>query len=86
MEKIWVIGPLIIAVSTIFKLWTKIGRLIATTISKIAIILLFYLVFTPISILLKLLRIDFLNKIFDSKTNTYWISRTQQPQTMKNQF
>lgn len=86
MEKLWGIGPLIIMFSTIFKFWTKITRFVAAMISKIAIILLFYVVFTPISFLLKLLRKDLLNKKADSTAITYWISRTQQPQTMKNQF
>ena len=72
--------------STFYRIWTKIGEFIGGVISKIMLFLLFYLVFTPISFILRALGNDPLNKRLDKTQNSYWITREKQPESMKNQF
>lgn len=46
----------------------------------------FYLVFTPVSLTLKILNKDLLNKKIDKKIDSYLITREIQPTSLKNQF
>ena len=69
-----------------YKIWIKFGEFIGNYISKIVLFILYFAVFTPISLLLKLLGKDLLNKKIDKNTATYWIDRDEQPQSMKYQF
>lgn len=69
-----------------YNLWTKIGDFIGGIISKIIMFILYFGLFTPISIVLKLLGKDLLDKKVEKSRNSYWIERKTQPQSMKNQF
>lgn len=69
-----------------FMLWMQVGNFIGKTISKIVLLFLFYLIFTPISIFLKIFGKDLLKKRIDKNINSYWIKRVKQPESMKNQF
>jgi hypothetical protein len=69
-----------------YNLWTKIGDVIGGIISKIIMFILYFGLFTPISIVLKLLGKDLLDKKVEKSRNSYWIERKTQPQSMKNQF
>lgn len=66
--------------------WIKFGNLVGKINSKIIIIVLFYAVFLPIGIILKILRKDLLRKRIDKLSPSYFIDRVTQPQNMKNQF
>jgi hypothetical protein len=46
-------------------------------VSIISLIIVFYLIFTPIGILLKLFGKDPLNQSIDKKASSYWIKRKQ---------
>tara|TARA_B100001758_G_C18172904_1_gene485280 strand:+ start:300 stop:689 length:390 start_codon:yes stop_codon:yes gene_type:complete len=70
----------------IYFFWIKIGDLIGGVISKVILFILFFLVFTPISFFLRILGKDFLNKKIIKNQSSYWIERTSQPESMKNQF
>jgi hypothetical protein len=48
--------------------------------------MLYFGFFTPISLVLKLLGKDLLNKKIDKSQESYWVERKTQPQSMKNQF
>jgi hypothetical protein len=72
--------------SGFYKVWTKIGEFIGGIISKIIMFILYFGLFTPVSIFLKILGKDLLNKKIDKSKNSYWIERESQPQSMKNQF
>ncbi len=72
--------------SRFYPLWIKFGNYMGKINSKIIIFILFYLVFLPIGIILKLLRKDLLRKKLDKSLNSYFIDRTIQPNNMKNQF
>ncbi len=72
--------------SRFYPLWIKFGNYIGAINSKIIIFILFYLVFLPIGIILKLFRKDLLRKKLDKSLNSYFIDRKIQPNNMKNQF
>ena len=83
----FIVGSLIPGLlSRFYKVWVKFGELIGGVISKIILIILFYGLFTPISIILKILHKDLLHKKLDKKCQSYWINRTLQPGSLKKQF
>lgn len=48
---------------------------ISRAISVTSLIIAFYLIFTPIAILLRLFRRDLLNEKIDKRASSYWIKR-----------
>lgn len=72
--------------STFYNVWIKIGEFMGNIISKVIIVILFYGIFTPIALILKLLGKDLLGKKLDQKSTSYWIKRESQPGSLKNQF
>ena len=71
------------------RLWTKIGLLLNKLVSPVVTALLFYLVFTPTALLLRLSGQDPLRLRLDKKARTYWIPREHPgpaPETMSNPF
>tara|TARA_X000000368_G_C22576364_1_gene513039 strand:- start:9 stop:398 length:390 start_codon:yes stop_codon:yes gene_type:complete len=67
------------------KLWFKFGLLLGKIISPFIMGMIFFVVVTPIAILMRLLRKDLLNLKFN-KNNTYWIKKSGPKSKMKNQF
>ena len=67
------------------KLWFKFGILLGKIISPLVMGIIFFLVVTPIGILMKLLKKDLLNLRFNNK-ETYWIEKNEPKSKMKNQF
>ena len=67
------------------KIWFKFGLFLGKIISPIVMGIIFFLVVTPIAILMKLLQKDLLNLKFN-KNNTYWIEKSGPKSKMKNQF
>ena len=67
------------------KLWFKFGLLLGKIISPFVMGIIFFVVVTPIAILMRLLRKDLLNLKFN-KNNSYWIEKTVPKSKMKNQF
>ena len=67
------------------KLWFKFGLLLGKIISPFVMGIIFFVVVTPIAILMRLLRKDLLNLKFN-KNNSYWIQKTGPKSKMKNQF
>jgi len=76
--------PLIL--SSFYKIWVRFGEVIGGVISKVIMMILFYVMFTPISFVLKLLGKDLLNKKIDKNASTYWVTRETQPGSLKNQY
>ena len=68
------------------KLWFSFGIILGAVISPIVMCLVFFLVLTPIGILVKILRKDLLLIKYDKTKKTYWIKRTNVAGTMKRQF
>ena len=67
------------------KLWFKFGILLGKIISPIIMGIIFFLVVTPIGLLMRLLKKDVLNLSFNDN-KTYWIEKNGPKSKMKNQF
>ena len=67
------------------KLWFKIGLILGRFISPIVIGIIFFLVVTPIAIIMKILGKDILG-IKKNNKKTYWVNKTGPKSKMKNQF
>ena len=67
------------------KLWFKFGLLLGKIISPIVMGIVFFLVVTPISLIMKLLGKDLLNLKYNNE-KSYWIEKTGPKSKMKNQF
>ena len=67
------------------KVWFKIGILLGNIISPIIMGIIFFLVVTPTSLIMKILGKDLLNLKKNTK-NSYWIEKKNQNSRMKNQF
>ena len=67
------------------KLWFKFGLFLGKIISPFVMGIIFFVVVTPIAILMRLLRKDLLNLKFN-KNGSYWIQKSGSKSKMKNQF
>ena len=67
------------------KLWFKFGLLLGKIISPIIMVIIFFVVVTPIGIFMRLIKKDLLNLKFN-KSETYWIKKSGTKSKMKNQF
>ena len=67
------------------KIWFKIGIFLGKIISPIVMGIIFFLVITPIGLILRIFRKDVLKLKFSSD-KSYWIDKDSLKSTMKNQF
>ena len=67
------------------KLWFKFGITLGNIVSPIVMGLVFFLVVTPTSLLMKIFCKDILN-LKKNKTKSYWIEKTGPKSKMKDQF
>ena len=68
------------------KLWFKFGILLGSIVSPLIMGIVYFLVVTPIGILMRILGKDLLKTSKVKNTSTYWIKRDKQLSTMKKQF
>ena len=68
------------------KLWFKLGIFLGNLISPIVMGIIFFLVVTPIGIIMQILGKDLLKIKFSKKKKSYWIIRKDFANTMKRQF
>jgi len=66
-------------------LWFKFGILLGKVISPFIMGIIFFIIVTPIGIIMKILKKDLLNLKFNNK-KTYWIEKNGPKSKMKNQF
>ena len=71
--------------SPLNKLWYKFGILLGKIFSPIIMGIIFYLVVTPIGLIMRLIGKDVLNLKYQKK-KTYWIEKDGIKSKMKNQF
>ena len=64
-----------ILLKPIQKIWMSLAILIGWFLTRVILIILFFLVVTPIGILAKIFRKQFLDIKFDRNTDSYWIRR-----------
>ena len=67
------------------QVWFKFGVLLSKIISPIVMGAIFFLVVTPIGLLMKIFKKDLLNLKLN-KDKSYWIKKTDSYSNMKNQF
>ena len=67
------------------KAWFKFGIFLGKIISPLIMGIIFFLVVTPIGLLMKMLKKDLLNLKFN-KHKSYWIEKSEPKSKMKNQF
>ncbi len=67
------------------RLWFKFGLLLGKFISPLIMGIIFFVVVTPIGIIMRLLKKDLLNLEYNKK-ESYWIVKTGPKSKMKNQF
>ena len=67
------------------KIWFKFGILLGKIISPLIMSIIFFLVVTPIGLIMRMIKKDLLNIKF-TNNDTYWIEKTDPKSKMKNQF
>ena len=67
------------------KIWFKFGIFLGNIISPIIMAIVFFLIVTPIGLIMRVLRKDPLNLKFNTK-KSYWIEKKGPKSKMKNQF
>jgi hypothetical protein len=75
--------------SALNRQWMKLGLLLGKIVSPVALGVLFYVVLTPIGLLVRAFGKDPLRLKFDPAADSYWQSRTPPgppPDSMTNQF
>jgi len=65
--------------------WIKFGEMLGRIIAPIVMALIFFLILTPSSLIIRLFRKDLLKLKF-SEDNSYWIKREKNITTMDKQF
>lgn len=71
------------------RLWMKLGLLLFKIVNPVVMALMFFVVVTPIGLLLRICKKDILRRKIDRGASSYWIAREPPgpaPDTMKNQF
>ena len=68
------------------KSWFIFGVILGKIISPIIMGIIFFLVVTPIGLIMKVLGKDLLRLKYNKKDNTYWIEKNGPKSKMKNQF
>ena len=72
--------------SPLNKIWFKFGILLGKIVSPIIMGIIFFLVVTPIGLLMRLFGKDVLNLKLNKKKSSYWIEKVGPKSKMKNQF
>tara|TARA_B100000700_G_scaffold117715_1_gene132451 strand:- start:5514 stop:5897 length:384 start_codon:yes stop_codon:yes gene_type:complete len=67
------------------KIWFKFGLFLGKIISPLIMAIIFFLVVTPIGLIMRLIGKDVLNLKFNTK-KSYWIEKDNLKSKMKNQF
>ena len=68
------------------KIWFKFGLLLGIIVSPIVMGIVFFIIVTPIGIIMRIIGKDLLNKKINNSVKSYWIKREQMIGSMKNQF
>ena len=66
--------------------WIKFGEILGFIIAPIVMALIYFLILTPISLLLRVYGKDLLNLKYEKKLKSYWVSRKKNIGKMNRQF
>ena len=67
-------------------LWLRFGSLLSKFFNPVIMTIVFIATIVPMAILLKLLRIKLITTEITIKKTSYWVSRKEQPGSLKDQF
>ena len=67
-------------------IWVKFGELLGKIIAPIVMALVYFVVLTPISLILRLIKKDILKLKILKNIDSYWIKRKKKIGSMKKQF
>ena len=68
------------------KSWIKLGELLGRIIAPIVMGVVYFIILTPISLLVRLFGKDLIGMKFKNNSKTYWIKRKKNLGTMDKQF
>ncbi len=68
------------------KYWIKLGELLGKIIAPIVMMIIYFIIVTPIALLLKIFKKDILGLKLDTKVDSYWVQKEKDLGPMKNQF
>ena len=68
------------------KTWIKFGEILGTVIAPIVMGLIYFVLLTPISLIVRIFSKDLIGLKFSKKQDTYWIKRKKNLGPMKKQF
>ena len=72
--------------SPLNRIWVKFGEYLGLIIAPIVMALVYFIVLTPISLILRIFGKDLLGLKFFKRQDTYWIKRKKNIGSMKKQF
>ena len=72
--------------SPLNKIWVKFGELLGIVIAPIVMALVYFIVLTPVSLIVRIFGKDLLGLKFSKKKGSYWINRKKKRLLMKKQF
>ena len=72
--------------SPLNKLWIKLGEILGMIIAPIVMALVYFVILTPVSFIVRLFGKDLLGLKFLKEKETYWIKRKKNIGSMKRQF
>ena len=68
------------------KLWVKFGEILGLVIAPIVMAIVYFIILTPISLIVRMFGKDLLGVNFSKKVNSYWIERKKKLGSMNKQF
>ena len=72
--------------STLNKAWIKFGEILGLIIAPIVMSLVYFVILTPVSLIVRLFGKDLLGLKFIKENETYWIKRKKNLTSMDKQF
>ena len=72
--------------SPLNKIWIKFGEILGKIIAPLIMALVYFLILTPISLLVRVFGKDLLGLKYLKQQNSYWIKRKKEIGTMDKQF
>ena len=72
--------------SPLNSIWIKFGELLGKIIAPIVMAIIYFIILTPISLIVRLFGKDLLGLKFTKQIKTYWINRKKEIGSMKKQF
>ena len=72
--------------SPLNKAWMKLGEMIGRIIAPIVMLIVYFLILTPLSLLVRLLGKDLIRMKYNNQIESYWIKRKKHLGAMDKQF